>query len=97
MNKNRSFDVGSGGRFMIFSGAGMVFIALSMYLLKPLERVAGEKALPYVIVGMVMVNVVLVMYFYARCPKKFIIPIGVTGWLIAFLLIFLWNWFGPER
>jgi len=82
---------------MIFSGAGMVFFALSMYLLKPLERVAGEKALPYVIVGMVIVNVVLVMFFYRRCPKRLVMPIGIMGWLTAFLLLFLWNWFGPER
>ena len=75
----------------------MVFLALSMYLLKPLERAAGEKALPYVLVGMVMVNVVLVMFLYARCPKRLIIPIGVIGWVVAFLLLFLWNWFGPEH
>jgi len=75
----------------------MVLIATSMYLLKPLERVAGEKALPYVIVGMVIVNVVLVMFFYGRCPKRLVMPIGIIGWLTAFLLFFLWNWFGPER
>lgn len=97
MNDKQPFGVGPGGRFMIFSGAGMVFFALSMYLLKPLERTVGEKALPYVIVGMVILNVVLVMYFYGRCPKRLIIPIGIVGWLAAFLLLFLWNWFGPER
>ena len=97
MNEKQPFDVGAGGRFMIFSGAGMVFLALSMYLLKPLERAAGEKALPYVLVGMVIVNVVLVMFLYSRCPKRLIIPIGVMGWVVAFLLLFLWNWFGPEH
>jgi hypothetical protein len=97
MNEEGPFSVGSGGRFMIFSGAGMVFFALSLYFLKPLERIAGEKALPYVIVGMVIVNLVLVAFFYDRCPKRLIIPIGVVGWVAAFLLLFLWNWFGPER
>ncbi|MGA2748686.1 MAG: hypothetical protein ABSG59_07920 [Verrucomicrobiota bacterium] len=97
MNENQSFSVGPGGRFIVFSGVGMVLIATSMYLLKPLERVAGEKALPYVIVGMVIVNVVLVMFFYGRCPKRLVMPIGIIGWLTAFLLFFLWNWFGPER
>jgi hypothetical protein len=41
MNEKKPFDIGSGGRFMIFSGAGMVFFAVSMYLLKPLEHAAG--------------------------------------------------------
>lgn len=89
------FQIGQRARFIIFSGVGMAFIALFMYFLKPLEQVVGGNGLFYVIIGMVILSVVLVMLFFDRCPKRLLIPIGIVGWLLAFVLFFLLNWFGP--
>ncbi|MGB8371202.1 MAG: hypothetical protein WCF71_18125 [Verrucomicrobiia bacterium] len=91
MNENSPFRIGTFGRFIIFSGVGMAFIALFMNLLKPLDHIVGGNALFYVIIGVVIVNVVLVMIAYDRCPKRLTIPIGIAGWLLAFLFMFLWN------
>ena len=93
MNEENPFGIGAGGRFFIFSGIGMAFVALFMYLLKPLEHMVGGNTLFYVIIGMVMLNGVLVMLAYNHCPKRLVIPIGIIGWLLAFLLMFLWNLF----
>ena len=71
----------------------MVFMAICTYFLKPIERISGEKALPYVIVGIVMAVILVDRYFYERCPRRLVIPIGVIGWLVTFLLLFLRNWY----
>jgi hypothetical protein len=97
MSNDQSREIGPFGRFIIFSGVGAASIGALVYLLRPLERAAGERALPYVLMVLVMTNVVLVMFLYGRCPRHLILPIGVAGWLTTFTLLFLWNWLGPVR
>ena len=93
MNENSPSRVGHFGRYVIFSGTGMVFMAICTFMLKPMAHVSGEKALPYLILGLIAVSIVGTGCFYDRCPKRLIIPIGLIGWLFTFLLLLLHNWF----
>lgn len=89
MNENQPFGVGTFGRFVIFSGVGMVFMAFFSFASKALDRALSENILLCVVFGMLTISVLGVMYFFQRCPKRLIIPIGIVSWLLAFLLIFL--------
>ena len=92
MNENPRPLVGPFGRYITFSGTGMVFMAVCEYLIKPLERISGEKPLPYVILGLGAASVLATNILYERCPKRLIIPVGLAGWVFTFLLLFLGNW-----
>jgi tryptophan-rich sensory protein len=93
MDENSQSRVGPFGRYIIFAGTGMVFMAVCTFMFKPLARVSGEKLLPYVILGLGMASIFGTLFFYDRCPKRLIIPIGLVGWLLTFLLLLLHNWF----
>ena len=92
MNENPRPAVGPFGRYITFSGTGMVFMAVCTYLIKPLESSSGEKALPYLILGLGTASVLATNILYERCPKRLIIPVGLVGWVLTFLLLFLGNW-----
>jgi len=89
MNENQPFGIGTFGRFVIFSGVGMAFMAVFSFASKRLDRSLNETTLLCVVFGMLTVSVFGVMYFFRRCPERMIIPIGIVGWFLAFLLIFL--------
>jgi hypothetical protein len=95
MNEKSPSSVGPFGRYIIFSGAGMAFMAMCLFVLKPLEHAFGERALPYLLLGIGMATIVVDRYIYHRCSQRMIIPIGIVGWLLTFLLLFLWGWFRP--
>jgi len=84
--------IGHFGRYLIFSGSGMALIALCMLMLKPLERVSGEAALPYLILALVITCVLATSLLFERCPKRLVLPIGFFGWFVAFLMLLLRNW-----
>jgi hypothetical protein len=92
MDEHSQSRFGHFGRYVVFSGTGMVCMAICTFMLRPLAHVAGEMALPYVILGLGMASVVGTLHFYDRCPKRWIIPIGLIGWSITFLLLLLHNW-----
>ncbi len=89
MSGNLQPRVGAFGRYIIFAGTGMVFMAVCTFMLEPLARISGEKLLPYLIVGLGIASIFGTMFLYDRCPKRLIIPIGLVGWLLTFLLLLL--------
>src|SRR5712692_7122846 len=91
MNEDARPCLGPFGRYITFSGAGMVFMAVCTYFFKPLERISGEKALPYVILRLGTASVLATNILYERCPKGLITPVGLAGWVLTFLLLFLGN------
>lgn len=93
MDENSQSRVGIFGRYIIFAGTGMVFMAVCTFMPESTERVIGEKALPYAFLGLIAASIFATGYFYDRCPKRLIIPIGLVGWLLTCLLLLLHNWF----
>lgn len=92
MDEQSQPRVGPFGRYIIFAGSGMFFMAVCTFLPKSAERMIGERALPYVFVGLIAASIFGTLFFYDRCPKRLIIPIGLVGWLLTFLLLLLHNW-----
>ncbi|HXR46042.1 MAG TPA: hypothetical protein VN784_01270 [Candidatus Limnocylindrales bacterium] len=93
MNENSQFRIGSFGRRIIFGGAFMAFMSAFSFLNKWLDRNLSQTVLLCVVFGTMTIGVIAFLYFYERCPKRFAIPIGIVGWLVTFLLLFLRNWF----
>ncbi len=58
-------------------------------------RLFGERALPYVIYGTVIIVAIAAMIAYRFIPKRAIIPLGTIGWVLSFILLYWWFWFGP--
>lgn len=80
------------GRFLISSGVGMAYLSACVFGLKPLEHACSEKALPYVLFGIVVSSVIGVVFLNVRCSSKITVPLGLVGWVLAFVLLFLQNW-----
>jgi len=94
MNENPS-SIGPAGRWMIFAGAPSIAMAVVTCAQDSLNDAVGQRAFPYVGVGIVATSFVLSMVVYHRIPKRLIIPIGIVGWLLTFSLVCWYFWFGP--
>ncbi|MGD0816366.1 MAG: hypothetical protein ABSA83_22465 [Verrucomicrobiota bacterium] len=93
MNDKSPSGIDPFGRYIVFSGTGMAFMAMCLFLLKPLEHALSDRALPYVIFGIGILTIVVDRVFYHRCSPRTIILTGSIGWLLTFLLLFIWGWF----
>jgi hypothetical protein len=60
-----------------------------------LASAVGEKALPYVIFFTPVIIGICGRVLYGYLPKRLVIPLGVTGWVIGLSLIYWYFWFGP--
>ncbi len=90
--------IGAAGRWLIFAGVPCAVVALLFVCLEPghlIERVVGEKALPYVLYFTPAVVVILGKVLYERVPKAAVIPYGVVGWVATASLLCWFFWFGP--
>jgi hypothetical protein len=76
------------GQWIIFAGIGNAFL-IAVMLLCDVKRLVGEKASPYVAVGLVGATILALLWGYDRCPKRMLIPLGCVGWSIMFLLLLL--------
>jgi hypothetical protein len=91
MGENSQSHIGPFGRYIIFAGTGMMFMASCTFMFKPLARIFGENALPYVIIGLGTASIFGTLFVYDRCPKRLIIPAGALGWLLTLVLLLLHN------
>jgi hypothetical protein len=64
-----------------------LFAALSL-LFERLAQIVGEKAVAYVALGIALIIVAMSLVLYNRIPERFIIPVGIIGWLLIVLLAF---------
>lgn len=70
-------------RVRIYGGApSALSIALISLLFPHLERAVGDSVASYVALGIFLVIFGLSLFLYDRIPSKYIIPIGVIGWLL---------------
>jgi hypothetical protein len=92
MKENYEPKIGTFGYYVIFSGAGMAFMALGTYASRWLNRVCSDKILLSVILVAVALNVAIVSYFFKRYPRRVTVKLGIIGWLLTFILLFIGNW-----
>lgn len=83
--------VGFRGRYMIYSGVPIFIIALVSPCFERLLDRLGTATGAYVFLGLAMVILAVSLGLYDRIPAKFIVPIGVIGWLLTLSMIL---WFG---
>ena len=96
MKDKNPHGIGAAGRWLIFAGVPWAIIAVFIVCGQgSLDRVVGEKALPYVIFGTAAIFAIGGMILYNYFPKQYSIPVGIAGWAVTFLLLFWYYWFGP--
>jgi hypothetical protein len=67
----------------IYLGAPMFVIAVLALFMERLPRLVGESAFPYVALGIALAVIAISLFLYDRIPQRFIIPIGIVGWILA--------------
>ena len=60
-----------------------------------LAHLVGEKRFPYVFYGAMIFFVAAAMPLYNILPKKLTIPLGISCWAIAFILVYWYILWGP--
>jgi hypothetical protein len=78
----------------IYFGFPFFIIALATPFFKWLPRLFGESYFVYVALGIALAIIAASMVLYDRIPKRFIIPIGIIGWLLTLSLICWFFFFG---
>jgi hypothetical protein len=70
----------------IYSGAPMFIVAVGTPLiLGRLTHILGDRGAAYVWLGFVAVVLVVSYIIRDHIPERFIIPIGIIGWLLVIL------------
>ncbi len=87
--------IGPGGRFFIFSGVPTFGVAVLVCIQEPLIRAVGLKASICIGLGMVMAFYSISMFLSNYIPKRFIIPLGIIGWILTLSLLYWFFCFGP--
>ena len=79
----------------IYFGFPIFITALLKPLFERLPHYFGEKYFVYVALGIFLVIVAISLFLYDRIPKRFVIPIGIIGWMLTLSLIAWFFFFGP--
>jgi hypothetical protein len=78
--------VGRGGQMQIYFGAPMFIVAVGTPLiLGRLTHTLGDRGAAYVWLGFIAVVLVASYIIRDHIPERFIIPIGIIGWLLVVL------------
>jgi hypothetical protein len=89
--------ISAGQRWMIFTGIVWPCFAGLALTGEPLLRVLGDNIGIYIILGIFMAIFATAMVLYDRLPDRFIIPVGVIGWILTIILamgLVLWAYSG---
>ena len=98
MNNKYQYGIGPVGRWLIFCGIPMSLWAIFFAFTEPhhkLEHAVGEKAFPYILVGVPSALMIGGMVLYSYFPKRFIFPVGIFGWVICVSVLCWFFWLGP--
>lgn len=83
--------VGQTGRLKIYLGAPVFVIAIFVApFFEKLLSTFGSATGAYVGLGIALVIIAASLYLYAYIHDKFVIPIGIIGWMLTLAMIF---WF----
>jgi hypothetical protein len=77
--------VGRRGRMQIYFGAPLFVVAASTPLLDTLSHHFGDRIAIYSYFGFFLTVIAMSLFLYNRVPERFIIPIGIVGWLLIVL------------
>jgi hypothetical protein len=97
MTEQYPHGIGPGGRWLLFAGVPVAIMAALVLatMRNGLIRGVGETALPYVIL-LVTASIIMVCWsLFHRLPKRWLIPLGLIGWIFAFVSMCWYFWFGP--
>jgi hypothetical protein len=83
------FAISEGARRMIFGGVPTLCLAASMYKGEAIAHAVGEKAFPYVLFAVLAAYILGGYILYRFVPKRYVMPLGIAGWLTTFSLV-LW-------
>jgi hypothetical protein len=89
IDPNHKYGIGPAGRWMIFSGVAAVLIALFTCIAPALERTVGQNALLAIFFGGVALLFLTLLHLFKRCPTRILITVGILGWLLSFLVMYL--------
>jgi hypothetical protein len=94
MKKYLPRDRNEGARQMVYSGA--ILCVLGVFtLIESLTRIISLRVWPCAFLGLVFVVVVVGLIAYNYIPKRFIMPIGIIGWILAFSILAWMVWYNP--
>jgi hypothetical protein len=94
LDAKHPFRIDEGTRRFNFLGLpAMGFGALMCYG-ENIAHVVGEKAYPYIFFGAMIVFTVIGMIIYNFVPKRWVVPLGIAGWITTFSWTFCYFWFG---
>jgi hypothetical protein len=78
--------VGRRGRLTIYLGAQIFIFAAFTPVVGTLSKRFGDHADIYSCLAFLLVVVAVSLFLYDRIPERFIVPIGIIGWLLTVLL-----------
>jgi hypothetical protein len=78
--------VGQTGRSKIYLGAPIFVIAMLGFFFEKLLHLVGSEMGAYVGLGIALAIIAASLFLYDRIPAKFIVPIGIIGWLLTLAL-----------
>jgi quinol-cytochrome oxidoreductase complex cytochrome b subunit len=84
----KPFKTNEGARGMIFFGVSVSILAVLTWIDESLQHMVNDKILCCIFLGEAGIATALGLIAYRIIPKRFILPIGIIGWLIFFLILF---------
>jgi hypothetical protein len=100
MSGKYSNGIGPAGRSLIFGGIPVTILAVLLvstlhHRLNQIPKIVGESAAPYVVFFTPVVIIFGSILLHEHLPKRLVIPLGITGWILGLSLIYWYFWFGP--
>ncbi len=79
--------IGPTDRLRIYFGAPLFVIAVSSVFFERLLHMVGVGTGAYVGLGIALAIIAVSLFLYDRISKRFIIPVGIIGWLLTVVLV----------
>ena len=80
------------GRFMISGGLAMMLILFySFFFAERVENLVGESIALYLDLIVIGVFVIIIGFFNDAFKARITVPMGLIGWLISFIMLFIYS------
>lgn len=79
--------------WLIFSGIPFSVLAIYSVMVGPSEhQLVGQNAEPYVVFFVPALIVIIAMLVFNHFPKRLVVPLGIIGWIITFVIVCSYSW-----
>jgi hypothetical protein len=95
MNNKYPHGMGPFGRWIVFWGVSMFFLALATVNHDLLTHAFGSRLDSYVLLGIAVILWMVSSVLIDRIPSHWVIRIGIIGWILTFALLGWYYLFGP--